>query len=287
MKKITILLLFFTFCLAASGCDGKKEPEEQKTIRVLYADWAGTFAMTHLAKYILEERMGYKIYLTPGDVNTIYVSLARGEYDFFMGAWLPKTHKRYYYHYDSKLDNLGPNYHGAKTGLAVPDYVTINDITELGPNSGNFGGKIVGIETGAGIINNTSEAQRVYGFNLNIETNNEKTMLDKLDEAIKRNEWIVITGWRPHWMFSRYNLKFLDDPKKIFGEIETINTISRKGLRKSNPVLYKFLKNFSLNNEQMESLLEDFHYLPGNPTQAAKNWASKNNDVVNSWIPED
>ncbi|WP_302183295.1 glycine betaine ABC transporter substrate-binding protein, partial [Salmonella enterica] len=34
-----------------------------------------------------------------------------------------------------------------------------------------------------------------------------------LGEAIKQHKDIVITGWSPHWMFNKYDLKYLADPK--------------------------------------------------------------------------
>lgn len=35
-----------------------------------------------------------------------------------------------------------------------------------------------------------------------------------LGEAIKQHKDIVITGWSPHWMFNKYDLKYLADPKE-------------------------------------------------------------------------
>ena len=45
-------------------------------------------------------------------------------------------------------------------------------------------------------------------------------MVAFLKKSIDANEWIVVTGWTPHWMFSRYPLKFLEDPKEEFGDSE-------------------------------------------------------------------
>ena len=48
----------------------------------------------------------------------------------------------------------------------------------------------------------------------------------------------MVTGWTPHWKFARWDLKFLDDPKKVYGEAETINTIVRQGLKEDMPEVY-------------------------------------------------
>ena len=36
-------------------------------------------------------------------------------------------------------------------------------------------------------------------------------------------------GWTPHWMFDQFDLKFLDDPKKVYGDLEEIHAIAWKG----------------------------------------------------------
>ena len=50
---------------------------------------------------------------------------------------------------------------------------------------------------------------------------------------------IIITGWNPHWMFSRYDLKYLDDPKNLTVKrkkfirfhVKALRRISRKQLK--------------------------------------------------------
>ncbi len=50
-----------------------------------------------------------------------------------------------------------------------------------------------------------------------------------LGQAVKNHQDVVVTGWSPHWIFAKYHLKILQDPKKIMGESEKINTIARQG----------------------------------------------------------
>ena len=37
-------------------------------------------------------------------------------------------------------------------------------------------------------------------------------MTAALKSAIANDEEIAVTGWTPHWMFARWDLKYLDDP---------------------------------------------------------------------------
>ena len=55
----------------------------------------------------------------------------------------------------------------------------------------------------------------------------------------------MVTGWTPHWKFSAYDLKYLEDPKGTLGGAENIKTIARKGLEEDMPEAYKILDRFN------------------------------------------
>ena len=39
----------------------------------------------------------------------------------------------------------------------------------------------------------------------------DPVVLAALERAVRRNQWIVVTGWSPHWMFGAYDLRYLDE----------------------------------------------------------------------------
>ena len=82
-------------------------------------------------------------------------------------------------------------------------------------------------------------------------------MMAELKKAYDREKPIIITGWAPHWKFSAYNLKFLEDPKGTFGGAEDIHTIVRKGLDQDTPGAYTILDQFSWEPGDMESVMVD------------------------------
>lgn len=84
-----------------------------------------------------------------------------------------------------------------------------------GGGGGGTQGKIVGIEPGAGIMSATEKAVEEYGLDYQLQDSSSAAMAASLQKAINNKEWIVVTGWTPHWKFAKWDLKYLDDPKKF------------------------------------------------------------------------
>ena len=72
---------------------------------------------------------------------------------------------------------------------------------------------------------------------------------------IDNEEPIIVTGWSPHWKFAKYDLKYLEDPKGVFGEAETINTMVRQGLEDDMPEAYQVLDNFYWAPDDLEEVM--------------------------------
>ncbi|WP_342746730.1 glycine betaine ABC transporter substrate-binding protein [Virgibacillus phasianinus] len=117
---------------------------------------------------------------------------------------------------------------------------------------------ITGIEPGAGISVTTEKAIEEYDSlkGWSVEESSTAAMMTELDEAIEKQEPIVVTGWNPHWMFAKYeDLKYLKDPKGVYGKTEMIKTLARKGLKEDKPNAYKLLDQFHWEVEDMEGIM--------------------------------
>ncbi len=288
VKFMAILLMTVLAVSVLGGCTSTKDgtSDKKETVKLGYVNWAEGIAMTHLAQAILQEKMGYKVETTMADVAPVFTSVAAGETDAFMDVWMPTTHKTYMEKYGDDVVELSTVYKGAQIGLVVPKYVKIDSIEELKKNKDMFNGQIVGIDAGAGLMTATEKALEDYNLDYKLLTGSGPGMTAALDKAIKAKEPIVVTGWTPHWMFARYDLKFLDDPKGVFGTAEEIRTITRKDLAKDMPEVNEFLKNFNMTDEELSDLMgvvEDGK----SPLEAATKWMNENKDVVNKWIPSD
>ncbi len=272
MKKLLLSLIGCAFSLFSFA----------ETIKITYPNWADGVAVTHLAAAVLEDKMGYQVELKEADVATIYSSVAAGEQDVFLDAWLPFTQSEYWRKHSSKLEPLGTMLQRTRVGLAVPAYVDVESLRELNQISGTVGGKIYGIEKTAGLTNSTNIAIREY--NLKFKQTNQGTqyMLDALEAAIAAEEPIVVAAWSPHWMFARYDLHMLHDPINVFVE-DGIRKCARKGFSAEMPEVAVFLKRFALSEAQLNALLLDIYESGSNPRSVVREWMAANPKLVDAW----
>lgn len=116
-------------------------------------------------------------------------------------------------------------------------------------------------------------------------TSSGPAMTASLKKAIDRNEWIVVTGWTPHWWFDRFKLKILEDPKKAYGAAEKIYTVAWRGFSEKNPFVARFFKNIRLTDEEISSLMTAMEETEKTEKEAARQWVSEHRELVDSWIP--
>ncbi|MCA1295616.1 glycine/betaine ABC transporter [Paenibacillus sp. alder61] len=159
-----------------------------------------------------------------------------------------------------------------------------------GAETGSIGAQvkheIIGIDPGAGIMKATADALEQYELkDWTLIEGSGAAMTAMLDKAIKKEEPIIITGWTPHWMFSKYDLKYLEDPKKVYGEAEEIHTIVRKGLKEDHPVAYEFLDRFEWSSDEMGEIMTAIQD-GTDPAEAAKAWADSHGDRVDAWTKD-
>lgn len=263
------------------ACKGPSEYREEKPgeIFMVYTDWAESMALTYLAQVLLERDLEYQVILKLTDIHTVFSEIAEGEADVFVDAWLPSTHNEYLQLYENRLEDLGPNYKKARTGLVVPDYMGIESIDQINEF---YTGPIAGIDSTAGIMYYTRRVIGAYGLNNELLVLNDAVMSEMLEDAIRKREDIVVTGWEPHWLFHRYDLRYLDDPDGIYSSEEQIHTIGRIGFSDANPRAAEFFKRMVLTEKQINSLLFEMRLQP-DPLEGVKNWVRNNDFVVNQW----
>ncbi len=273
-----LVALFLLTNVAAGICADKKEVE------LAYVEWSSEVASTNVVRAVLQERMGYDVEITPVSAAAMWQAVSSGDVDGLVAAWLPTTHGHYLEKVKADVVDLGHNLEGTRIGLVVPEYVTIDSIDDLNKHAEKFDGKIIGIDPGAGIMSTTEKAMEEYGMDkIKLMEGSGATMTAVLKDRIGSKKWVVVTGWTPHWKFAKWDLKYLDDPKEIYGGTEYISTIVRKGLKEDMPEVYNFLDNFKWTAEDMQQVMV-WNDEGGEPYDNAKRWIEENKETVDSWL---
>ncbi len=288
MKKliaivVVVLILVGVFVAVQMSTGGG---DDRPTVKMVYVEgWSTEVASTNIVKAVLEEKFGYNCQITPVGAAAMWEAVATGGQDGMVAAWLPTTHDDYLEKNRDNVENLGPNLEGTQIGLVVPTYVTIETIPDLAVHAEKFNGEIIGIGPGAGVMKKTEQALEEYdlGDKFNLVASSGPMMTSALRSRIEEDAWVVVTGWRPHWTFEEFDLKFLHDPKNVYGGKERINTIVRKGLKKDMPKVYRFLDQFYWTPQQMNEVLV-MNQKGGKPFENARKWIEQNPETVAKWL---
>lgn len=258
---------------------------DKPTIKIGYVNgWDDSVAATFVAGQILEDKLGYKVELKPVEPAIMWQGVARGDLDATLSAWLPATHGEYYAKLKDKVSVLGSNYKGAKIGLIVPDYVAAKSIADLNTYAKDFDGKITGIDAGAGVMRRTEDAIKQYNLtDIKLMPSSGPAMATALTRAEKDQQPIVVTGWIPHWMFAKWKLRFLEDPQKVFGDDEHVDTVINPALATSAVDATAFLGKFSWSGEEVGAVMLAIRE-GAKPEDAAKDWIAKNPERVAGWL---
>ncbi|GAB7078503.1 glycine betaine ABC transporter substrate-binding protein [Megalodesulfovibrio paquesii] len=283
MQRIAFTLLVAALALTLSF-PAPAKAAGKGAVNLVYVEWSSEVASTNVAKALLEQA-GYTVEITPVSAAAMWQALATDEsVDGLVAAWLPTTHGHYLDKVKDKVEDLGPNLTGTRIGLVVPEYVTIDSIDQLNANADKFKGQIVGIDPGAGLMSKTEAAIKDYKLDkLTLMEGSGATMTAALADAEKNKQWVVVTGWTPHWMFAKWKLKYLKDPKNIFGGDEFIHTIVRKDLKKDKPEVHAILDRFEWTADDMAAVMiaiEDGMA----PDAAARKWLGEHPDKVKAWL---
>ncbi|MBM5460505.1 glycine betaine ABC transporter substrate-binding protein [Pseudomonas sp. P66] len=256
-----------------------------KEVSIGYVDgWSDSVATTNVAAEVIRQKLGYDVKLQAVATGIMWQGVATGKLDAMLSAWLPVTHGDYWTKNKDNVVDYGPNFKDAKIGLIVPEYVKAQSLADLKTDD-SFKHKIVGIDAGSGVMLKTDQAIKDYDLTgYKLQASSGAAMTAELGRAYAKQQSIAVTGWVPHWMFAKWKLKFLDDPKGVYGASETVKSIGSKDLDKKAPEVAAFLKKFQWQSkdeigEVMLAIQEG-----AKPEAAAKDWVAKHPERVAEWV---
>ncbi|MYL33900.1 glycine/betaine ABC transporter substrate-binding protein [Pontibacillus yanchengensis] len=292
-KLLTGVLLLLVLLLTACNSSGedaqsstssdKKEDSKDETIVFGETTWTSTLLPTQISKQILE-KAGYKVETKQISQPLIFKGLQNKEIDFFMDAWLPHTEAELWSKYKEDLQKVATSYEDVPLGWVVPEYVEESTIKDLKGKASKFDERVVTIAAGAGIVEISKQVINDYGLeNYELIKSGEATMIATLDDAIEKEEPIIITGWRPHSMFAKYDLKFLEDSKENFKK-DNVYVLSYKGLEKDHPKAYKILSEWGIKVSELEEMMLKYEEDGTSFEKLAEQWINNHQEKVNNML---
>lgn len=241
--------------------------------------WDEGVAVSYLWAEVLEQQ-GFDVDLEDAEIGVIFASLAKGDsYDLLFDAWLPTTHANYLEEFGDDIDDLGIWYDGAVLTIAVNDSAPITSLDELADNADVFDNRLVGIDPGAGLTQQTEEnVIPDYGLeDMDFVISSTAAMLSELKSADAAGDDIAVTLWRPHWAYDEFDIRDLEDPKGALGDDEEIHTFSRMGFSNEFPEVAGWLEGFTFSDDQLAEL-ENIMF--------NENEGEKNEESVNEWLDD-
>ena len=227
---------------------------QEKTIKLGTMAWEDLLPITGVAKKVLEDK-GYTVEVTEfAEWGIAYAALTRGDAQVLISQ-IDYVAQDYWNKNKSRLEKVSVISHGLFQALAVPSYVEINSMEELNANADMFGGKIIGIEPGAGMMREAADGMEEYGLdNLELVEGSTAGMTAALKAAVDRKEPIVVALWDPTWMYEKYDMKFLADPKHVFSPPTSYNVIAQEGFSEENPEAREILAGIFMPIDQVRAI---------------------------------
>lgn len=283
-----------TLSLAAGmlvGAAGATLAEGKAPVKIGWSAWSDAEFVTKLAAKLIKDELGREVELVQTDVAPLYQGVGRGDLDLMMMAWLPETHADYFAKVKDKVTTLGTVYDGARLGWVVPAYVpedAIASIKDLKKDDvkEKLKGRVEGIDPGAGLTRLSEQAVKDYGLDgYKLQISSEAGMLTTVDRAIRKEEWFVATSWSPHWMFGKYKLRYMDDPKGALGKAEHVDVIARKDFDKDNPDVAAFLSRMKLPIADLEAAM--FNAQETSYEKAVDKYIADHPDQIKAWLAKE
>ncbi|SUE63071.1 glycine betaine ABC transporter substrate-binding protein [Roseomonas gilardii] len=263
--------------------------QARQKVTLGYAPWADAEFVTKLAAKLMRDRLNVESALMQSDIAPLYQGITRGDVDAMLQLWLPETHADYWKRIEDKVDRLGVLYTDAKLGWVVPGYVPeeeLNSFADLRNDEvrEKLGGIVQGIEPGAGLTRVSREALKTYGLDdmYRLQESSEAAMISMIERSMRRKKWVVATAWSPHWMFGKYDLRYLADPEKAMGGSEQVYAIARKGLKEQSPGVANLLTRMNLPLDELQKAMLDAQETSYD--KAVENYIAGHKDRVESWL---
>jgi glycine betaine/proline transport system substrate-binding protein len=254
--------------------------------------WPGVTVKSEIAAEIMET-LGYEVKQISAATPFILHGLSKGDIDVGLGGWYPISKSMIQPLVDKgKIVRLTANLPHALSGMAVPMYVHkagVDSVEDLHRFGKRFDKTIHSIEPGSTWTTHVEEAIKADRYHLKgwkVRSSSTAAMLTEVKRAIRKKQWIVFYGWKPHWMNITYDLYYLTAPEKspIVHTEATVYTLVKANFKKSHPNLTTFFQQYKMDTKTQSQWIYAYSQKKESPEKIAHAWIAANLKQVQKWL---
>lgn len=260
------------------------------TIRFTTPPWPGVEVETEVVSQIVEA-MGYQASTVSAAPTIGIKAVSTGDVDAVLAVWIPSQKSTLEaVMADGNVAIAGTELDDALYGIVVPQYVWdagVHSIADLNKYPEKFSKVIYGINAGSDgnlLVEKAIESGTYDLPGWRVVPSSTAAMLAQAQRRVSDHKWVAFLGWRPHWMNIVMDLKYLNDPKKIWGGNYVIRMIANKEFLKANPEIKQFLDQFEVTADTQSNWIYRYSFKNIDKSKVAKQWITKHMDTVEGWL---
>ena len=289
--------LAVTAALAACGDSSDSAFSENsggdatKTVRLVQQPWEDLIVENQIVSDILT-KLGYSPSVQEVAVPLGAQALSTGKADAYLGNWWPSQESVFGKLIDDgSVEVTGTLLTGTQYAPGVPgtqsDSLKVTSLADLDEHGGEFTHEILGIEPGTPGNQAILDAIKKDAYGLGdwkLVQSSTEAMLAEVTRRVAKNQPVVFLAWRPHWMVVKWNVKFLDDPEKVWPGAGEIRVLTRKGLESDDPNLTKFLSQITVDATTASQWIDAYGPQKKPAKDIASAWVAENKDTITKWL---
>ncbi|UQA93482.1 ABC transporter substrate-binding protein [Streptomyces halobius] len=284
-----------------------------KSVTLQLGTWVGTQANVGVAKYILENELGYRVDTVQVDEQPAWDALSQGRVDAILEDW---GHPEEVQRYVKEKKTITP---GGDLGVIghigwfVPKYWADKhpDVTDW-KNLNKYADELRTAESGKkgqlldgspSYVTNDKALVKNLGLNFDVVfAGSEAAQITQIKQFAKQKKPFLTYWYEPQWLFNEVPMvevklpkyteecaaKGVEDPQSI--DCAYPSTPLQKYLNtdfvKSGSDAAEFLKKFKWSKEDQNEVSEMIASDGLSADEAAKRWADKHPDAWKAWLPK-
>lgn len=274
-----------------AGCSGVEPTQGSGDDTVTFFVTPGyddTVALMGLWTVLLDEQ-GITLESQNLDLAPGFSGIARGDIDGYLNTWLPTTHQQFIEPNKDDLvifDDGEPIFDNNALVLAVPETAPDDTIEDALANIDEYGGEIIGIEAGSGLMDTLPGVLEAYGHaDAQVTAGSTPAMLASLQQAVDSGDNVLVTLWTPHWAFSEMPIKVLEDTEQAWPEPDGSYLVTSTQFAEEHPEIAEWISGSRLDDDQYAALMLEVSKADS-PEEGAQNWLNDpdNRALADSWF---